>query len=380
MLNEYSPKDVYNCDEAGVQYGVTAKKTLAFKGEACHGRKQPKQRVTVLFCANMDGSDKKQVFVIGKSFNPRCMPKHIRRPCPYKANTKAWMTSEIFEEYLRDWDRKLTKQNRRIALTLDNATCHPHIDLINIKLVFLPPNTTSHLQPMDQGIIANFKRQYRFLYTMRFLCPAVETGKKLQFNILHALKLFVQAWDAVTPRTISRCFRHAGFINPNVPVLTPEEEQEENLPLSVLTQRHNSQEEDDLPLAELAQRLNSAGRVTDIGRSFTVESVDHVLNEDEGLETTGVPTTDDIVSHIQDGNNFAPEDNCEDEPDQEPPKKYSHNQLMQAMEIVEGFFVYQHGDEIEKMHHYALQLQAWGIRHQPNSSQTILDQYFVAKK
>ena len=37
---------------------------------------------------------------------------------------------------------------------------------------------------------------------------------------------------------------------------------------------------------------------------------------------------------------------------------------MQAMEIVEVFFVYQHGDEIEKMHHYALQLQAWAICHQ----------------
>ena len=98
---------------------------------------------------------------------------------------------------------------------------------------------------------------------MRFLCPAVETGKKLQFNILHALKLFVQAWEAVTPRTVSRCFRHAGFIDPNLPVLTPEEEREENMPLSVLTDRLNSQnvEEDDLPLAELVQRLNTTGRV-----------------------------------------------------------------------------------------------------------------------
>ena len=152
---------MFNLDEAGLQYGVTAKKTLAFKGEACHGKKQPKQRVTISFCANMPGTEKKRLLVIGKSLNPRCMPKNVRRPCNYQANQKAWMTSAIFEKWVSDWDRKLVKDKRRIALVLDNATYHPSVALSNIKLVFLPPNTTSHTQPMDQGIIANFKRHYR---------------------------------------------------------------------------------------------------------------------------------------------------------------------------------------------------------------------------
>ena len=214
----------------------------------------------------MDGSDKRKMLVIGHFLNPRCMGKGVRRPCPYRANKKAWMTSQMFEDYLRTWDRKLTTQKRRIALVIDNATCHPKLDLVNIELVFLPPNTTSHSQPMDQGVIANFKRHYRFLYTMGYLCPAVESGKKLQFNILNALKVVVQAWDMVTPRTISRCFRKAGFSN--VAALTPEEEEEE-----------------DLPLSELARRLNSAGQLTEVGRQSTVDSLEHVLRKDEGFET-----------------------------------------------------------------------------------------------
>ena len=99
LLEEYAPDNVFNGDEGGLQYAVTAKKTLAFKGEACHGKKQPKQRITLLFCANMTGTEKKRLMAIGKFLNPRCM-KNIRRPLNYKANTKAWMTAAYFSEWL----------------------------------------------------------------------------------------------------------------------------------------------------------------------------------------------------------------------------------------------------------------------------------------
>lgn len=40
----------------------------------------------------------------------------------------------------------------------------PDIKLTNIKLVYLPPNTTAHLQPMDAGIIHSFKSKYKKEY------------------------------------------------------------------------------------------------------------------------------------------------------------------------------------------------------------------------
>ena len=72
-------------------------------------------------------------------------------------------------------------------------------------------------------------------------------------------------------------------------------------------------EEEDLPLSELARRLNTAGQLTEVGRPFTVDSLDHVLTEDEGLETTGIATVDDIMLEIQAEHIIAFDDVSDDE-------------------------------------------------------------------
>src|SRR5258705_12346359 len=48
-------------------------------------------------------------------------------------------------------------------VVVDNYTAHPKVlsePLKAIKVVFLPPNATSKLQPLDQGIIKNLKHKY----------------------------------------------------------------------------------------------------------------------------------------------------------------------------------------------------------------------------
>ena len=58
ILKRFEAKDVFNADETGLFWKLLPSKTMAFKGDKCHGGKKSKERVTVMVCSNMDGSEK----------------------------------------------------------------------------------------------------------------------------------------------------------------------------------------------------------------------------------------------------------------------------------------------------------------------------------
>ena len=98
--------------------------------------------------------EKLPLLVIRKSANPRCFKNIKKLPLPYESNKKAWMTAAIFEMWVKTLDSQMRKSNWSIALVLDNCTAHPKVKgLMNIKLIFLPPNITARNQPMDAGVI-----------------------------------------------------------------------------------------------------------------------------------------------------------------------------------------------------------------------------------
>ncbi|XP_033117352.1 tigger transposable element-derived protein 6-like [Anneissia japonica] len=143
----YQPEDIFNCDETGLYFRALPDRTLAEKQDDVTGIKTSKDRITL------------KPMVINRAENPRCFKniKEDQLPVVWKANRKAWMTGALFDDYLNDLNRQMKFQRRHILLFLDNASSHVDVNKSNMKLAFLPANTTSVLQPLDQGIIKAFK-------------------------------------------------------------------------------------------------------------------------------------------------------------------------------------------------------------------------------
>ncbi|XP_041359874.1 tigger transposable element-derived protein 4-like [Gigantopelta aegis] len=209
IIERYEPADIYNVDETGIFLKLVPDKTMEFKNVQCHGGKLSKDRLTVLVCANMDGSDKLPLLVIGKSAKPRCFKSVKSLPTEYQSNKKAWMTGDMFTEWLNKLNKQMQQKRRKIAMIVDNCPAHPKLkNLKAIELVFLPPNTTSQTQPMDQGIINNLKCHYKRLVIMKQLAAA-DDNTEVQITVLDALYMMQQSWTKLTKATIENCFRHA---------------------------------------------------------------------------------------------------------------------------------------------------------------------------
>lgn len=211
LRRDFADCDVYNADETGLFYNLTPDKTMYYRGETCRAGEMSKDRLTVLVAANMSGTDKRNLLVVGKAKTPRSLYNSEQSSILYRSNKRSWMSSEIFTHWLNEWDHELMGENRRILLTVDNCPSHsPVVNLKNIKLVFLPPNTSGVLQPMEQGIIRSLKVNYRRRMILKIV-NREEQDKELNISIPDAIRMLQDSWTDVTKLTIKNCFRGAGF-------------------------------------------------------------------------------------------------------------------------------------------------------------------------
>ncbi|GFX98321.1 tigger transposable element-derived protein 6 [Trichonephila clavipes] len=110
LLKEYEPRNIFNTDETGLFFKCLPENTFTFKKEKCHGGKNSKNRLTILLAVNMDGSEKITPLVIGKSAKPRCFKDINSFPTKYRSNKKAWMTNELFNEWLVSLNSDMKKR------------------------------------------------------------------------------------------------------------------------------------------------------------------------------------------------------------------------------------------------------------------------------
>jgi len=145
----------------------------------------------------------------------RCYKNVKRLPVEYEANKNAWMTSDIWRKWLKKVNKQMRHKKRQIVMLCDNCAAHSSdVKLTNVKLVFMPPNTTSLIQPLDQGIIANFKQHYRSS-VLRHLMGVMKTSDNdervaevaRKLTPLDSLHMQKAALGRVTTETIVNYYR-----------------------------------------------------------------------------------------------------------------------------------------------------------------------------
>nr|XP_050029250.1 tigger transposable element-derived protein 6-like [Dermacentor andersoni] len=124
------------------------------------------------------------------------------------------MTRDIFGKWLADFDKEMVRKKLKVLMLLDNCSAH-HVNahLSTVEVLLLPPNTTAKLQPMDQGVIANFKVHYRRRVIERLLIDvhAADNVAGMKVPLVKAIFFASGAWRDVKHLTIAHCFEKAGF-------------------------------------------------------------------------------------------------------------------------------------------------------------------------
>ncbi|GFW15901.1 tigger transposable element-derived protein 1 [Trichonephila clavipes] len=186
---DYSADQVVNADETGLHWKKLPNRTCIAKDEkTASGHKASKDRVTLLLCSNASGDRMLKPLLINKSLRPRPLKdKDLKQlPVHRMANPKSWMATAIFTEWFNncfvpevETYMKEKSLDFKVLLIVDNAASHPQLEHPNVQLVFLPPNTTSLIQPLDQGIIATLKKNYIKAMTATAGSDVVQSGRPI---------------------------------------------------------------------------------------------------------------------------------------------------------------------------------------------------------
>ena len=340
LISSYTLDQIFNCDETVLYFRCLPDKTLAAAFEKrAEGRKKAKDRVTVNACANVTGSIKLPLLFIGKAKRPRCYKNTNMDSLPviYRNQSNAWVNTEIFSSWFHDQfvpyvQRALKSKGLppKAMLTLDNCSAHPEEDILVSRdgLViakFLPPNVTSLIQPMDQGVLESMKRRYRKSLLQDVLLSE-DLVDPITFNKSITMKVVVEkislAWDQITPVTIRRSWRKLIPLANTSP--TSHEHSSDNEP--------NAADSDGEPNAtEFVDMFQS------MGHTLTEDEVTQWLNNDENDPGYQHLHDDEIVAQVLRGDDDTDTsgdveeiDDDEDEPDVGCP--ITHAQAMKMFE------------------------------------------------
>lgn len=282
LCGEYLEDDIYNMDETGLFWRSAVNHGLL--STPLPGKKQDKSRITAVLCTNSTGTDRLPLWFIGHAQQPRALRglNFEALGCRWQGNKKAWMNTLIMIDWLRAFYQHVG--SRSVILTMDNLRAHiTGVEQApppsNIHIIWLPKNSTSIFQPLDQGIIQNFKVHYRKQW-IQYIIHSMDNNINpfTTITLYQTLHWCLKAWSQmVLNTTIYQCFRKSTIIQPQItlPQDPPVDLQEEH---RLLHQR--------IPgVMSLHNILNPEGEEEEVDESVTIDDlINEHLHQTQGNE------------------------------------------------------------------------------------------------
>jgi hypothetical protein len=172
---EYSPSQIWNCDESGVQVGRNGGAYVLAKTGSRNVHQvvlDEREWLTVLTCINAAGESIPNFYIFrGKRFR-RNYIYMCEQGATMAMSKKAWMTACLFSAWIDHFIVALRNHNSiSLAsphlLIVDGHSSHITIDVVEkaravgLHLLMLPSHCSHAMQPLDVAVFKPFKSAFR---------------------------------------------------------------------------------------------------------------------------------------------------------------------------------------------------------------------------
>ena len=216
----YSPRHVFNVHETRLLWKELPKNSFFTHDKQLHALSQ-KPQFTLLLGGNANGDVKLSPWIL---YSNQTYIGKTSVPVTLRYNAKAMLTKSTFSEwftcYFVPFVKNYTKRkniDHKALLILDNSPGHPtNLNDIypHIKVVYLPPNTTSCVQPMDQGICSMFKSYYLKIVMNKIVQLNGDNDKNVflymylkKYNVESAAKNIYDAWSSISQSAMAGAWK-----------------------------------------------------------------------------------------------------------------------------------------------------------------------------
>ena len=213
-------------------------------------------------------------------------------PVEYCSQKSAWMSSEIFHAWFHNSFIPTVRKELsslglepKAVLVLDNCPAHPNEEDLssddgNITALYLPPNVTSLIQPMDQGVLVALKRRYKKKLLQRLLIEDENGVSLIDFlksvNMKIVTELIAESWGEIKESTLRKSWRKI------MPIQEPAKSEDQ-------TKGQEDGDEDEQEFMHEFQEL---------GYSMDENEISTWLNSDSNDPGFQLMTDDEICDHV----------------------------------------------------------------------------------